>query len=133
MKGILMSMLGDNDIGCDECTLYLVEGCVEKETLDTTDGMQIHIRPMGNPDESSLHQQSACDRATIISSNGRQRICTPIYDKKKSLLGVMEFSINKPQNNQPASNSFDRTCGEREEQLAQVTARHVGVILDHCF
>ncbi|KAL7531677.1 hypothetical protein ACHAXR_004173 [Thalassiosira sp. AJA248-18] len=119
IKEVLSNMLRVNDIGSDNCTVYLADFCGEPETAETS---SIQLRPMNNSDPASLHQQCACGGSTMISNSSRsQFLCTPIYGKNKSLLGVIEFAINSP----------ERTFGEREEQLAQITARHIGVVLDH--
>jgi len=143
LKAILSNMLLANDIECDNCTVYLVESQLlpsdgdyecfecfdEPEILPSSGQTRIHLRAMSKFEPTALNQQCFDDGVTIISSNSGDSLFlrAPIYGKNGTLLGVIEFAANRPYN-PPA-----RVYGEREEQLAQMTARHIGIVLDHCF
>jgi hypothetical protein len=129
MKEVLSEMLRTNDIECDDCTVYLVESplsrdytsCGESERIPSSGQTRILLRTMSKSEPSALHQQCLRDGATTNNSEDGQFICAPIYGKNNTVLGMLEFAMKRPYNR------------EREEQFAQITARHIGIVLDHCF
>lgn len=137
IKAILSDMLLANDIEYDNCDVYLDESQLlpsnghhiffnEPEILPSSGHAKIQLRAMTKFEPTALYQQCLRDGVTIISNNSGDNtlLRAPIYGKKDTLLGVIEFSVNRPYN-PPA-------YGEREEQLARVTARHIGIVLEQC-
>ena len=140
MKKILSDMLGASDVECDNCTVYLAEShqlpserideiCgLDRKIQSSSDRRKIDIQAMLGSDESCPKQQCKRNGTTVITSNendNSETICTPIYGKDNSFIGVLEFTIKQ------SYNSAGRDFGEREEKLVQVTARHISIILDH--
>lgn len=140
MKKILSDMLGASDVECDNCTVYLAEShqlpserideiCgLDRKIQSSSDRRKIDIRAMLGSDESCPKQQCKRNGTTVITSNendNSETICTPIYGKDNTFIGVLEFTIKQ------SYNSAGRDFGEREEKLVQVTARHISIILDH--
>lgn len=136
-RGILSNMLQNAGVGCNDCTMFVMESrrwtsdrikalCgADNVVSSTSEHMNINLRKMGDSDaETALHQQCA-QNATIVLSDGI--MCAPIVGRNNSLVGVLQFSNNQ------RNNSHETRFGETEAQLAQITARHVGVVLDHCF
>jgi len=140
LKEILSNMLRADDIECDQCIVYLAESTLsslgigghdfdgETEISSNSDEKKIHLQTMKNSSPPS--QQCAQDGGSVVSnssSSDRKTICSPIHGKNNTLLGVVEFAITR--RNDGAEKSF----GDGEEQLAKITARHIGVVLEHCF
>lgn len=144
LKEILLNMLRADDIECDECIVYLAESTLTSlgndghdfdgvtEISSNSDEKKIYLQSMNNNSSLSSQQCAQNGNSVVVVSNSsssdRKTICSPIHGKNNALLGVVEFAITRRKDGAETS-SF----GDGEEQLARITARHIGVVLEHCF
>ena len=124
-KQILSDMLRDNAIDCDDCAVYLndaeYEVCSQSELPTTSGETKVHLRTMSTS-KSTIHKQCLRDGSIISNSSGdRPLLYAPIFGMNNQPLGIIEFAMKT---------SSDRNFGEKEELIAKITARHIGIVLD---
>lgn len=131
IRETLMAILQSNDVGCDVCTLYLVDDSPlakisgSKDDESRSGQMKVRLRALSDAEQTSpLQQQCLREGTTVISNDsadGQQFMYTPIYGKSgKEVLGFIEFLTKQP--NESPERAY----------AAKITARHVGIILDNC-
>ncbi len=133
-----------DDMGCDECTLYLVDrsssSVLAKGVLGDEDAFpslssssnSFRIRPLDSscrvgsaPRQCLVENDVVFENAmTTVGEENVSKMCMPVYGKDGSVVGVLEFRNN-------GQKLEEGELGRDNRQMARVMANHVGAVLNH--
>lgn len=132
LASILDSIIQDNKIDADCCTIFLTDQNLAREI--SGDVKSFAVRVISEIETDTAVQKSLNDRAVVTDTIDVQTthlveslkfhsiLCAPIHSSNKEVIGVVQFSRN--------GISKNRNFSTQDEVIAQVMAKSVGAVIN---
>lgn len=116
LREIVTDMIDDDELGCEACTVYIVDGSdFELDAEETTPQWRTMMRSVASTDSPSVHK-CLTDKSILLEDN-RHRLLTPIIDGDK-VIAVVEY--------RKALSGFT----DENVLTAKVMARHLAIFMN---